>query len=637
MDIKDQNVQARNSYRAAQKELKNSYDKSLKSAQETFDHRTDKMSKNYAESKSKLEEENRVNKELYGDKTKETISQSQEEFRNKLKANADKFESEMFDSKKELSNKLSDLSDSYRTSAQENSRLNDQVKKAMKERFEATNSKLENTFNENTQELANNYKKNVDQIQKDSKSEKFELTRKNANDLNNQRQNSLDDKNTEISKLKDENQAIKETLTRENDFLKSRSEEKIANLNKTKNSSMQNARENFQVAQDKIKNLNELEHQNRSDSHREEIKNIQEKFQKNIETNNKITEQKVIGGSKAETLADQLKEANSSFNAKLRANREELAKNNARNTQEIQKVDQGYQKTFKNLKDDFNARSARQEQELITNKNQEVYATKDKLNSVIDTVKSNLAETDKMAAEKLNHQLEKNAKREKDQRVEFNKVVNHINDKNIENLNSLKEDFSKDKNSSIEGLKTQMAEEKLTMRNEFNRIVSIKDAQYEQKLANLEKQTKKMVESYENKIALIVNKADGEVEALKTNTELKNHKDAENTKLAIESIKSQKENEKSLMRSQYESVIERNQAASDQKVTQLVKKYEDQMTQMKNEHKKEVLTKVSEAESKYNRLSRNTQLNQSLAQSQYDQKLENAKLASLKQDHSKNS
>lgn len=84
MDIKE-SVAAKDRYREAQVELKGNYDRDLKNIKDNFDGKIEKQSKNYAEHKTKLEEENQINNEFYTDKTKSAINRGQEEFKTKLK------------------------------------------------------------------------------------------------------------------------------------------------------------------------------------------------------------------------------------------------------------------------------------------------------------------------------------------------------------------------------------------------------------------------------------------------------------------------------------------------------------------------------------------------------------------------
>ena len=142
MDVKDYSQkldQARDKYRMAEEDLRSSYDKSTKDTKETFDNKVSKQAHNYDTQKTKLEEQNLVNNELYSDKTKQAISERQVAFRNDIKKNSEKFDLDRNVMKSDFSDKLSNLSDSYNKSTEENNRFHDQAEKTMGERYSKAN------------------------------------------------------------------------------------------------------------------------------------------------------------------------------------------------------------------------------------------------------------------------------------------------------------------------------------------------------------------------------------------------------------------------------------------------------------------------------------------------------------------
>ncbi|MBY0414178.1 MAG: hypothetical protein K2Q18_08430, partial [Bdellovibrionales bacterium] len=223
----------------------------------------------------------------------------------------------------------------------------------------------------------------------------------------------------------------------------------------------------------------------------------------------------------------------------------------------------------------------------------------------------------------------------KEQRVEFGRVVNTLNDKSMDTINSLKEDFTKDKTASIEKTKKEFNEDKTLMKNQFNRQNSLKDVLYEQRLGEMEKQTNKIIENYENKIAQIAKKAEVEVTAAKGREETRQLKENQANRLSFETLYQEHESEKNQMRDKYESVIARNEALSEQKTNAIIQKYEDKMAREALNYQKEITVKTSEAQSQFERLFKSSELEKENIRSQYEQRIENMKINELKQGNTK--
>lgn len=638
MDVRDQSSkidQARDQYREAQEDLKNSYDKNLKSMKETYDFKVDKQAKNYDQHKTKLEEDNRVNNELYSDKTRSAISKSQQEFKNKIKENTTKFEEERNSSKNQLNEKLSGLSESYKKSFEENNRYEEQVKKSMGERYSNANKRYQEDFNKQITDMDNKSKAENLANRENSRMEKHNLQHKNSEEMESLRSTSNEQKFKEVNRLRDDNENLRTTLGRDNQMLKDRQEERVADLLKLKGKESDDGMKNFENLQQSIrqKNINDQEKQNVS--HNKEAKELEKKFNDDVKNIQSIANQKIKGGTNADNLSDELKTSKNSYENRLQLAREELAKNNKYNTEKEETIDLMYRDKLKESKTSGIENLAKQEAESAETLKKTVYENREKNNSMIDRYKMENNNVKKNSDEKLTHADEQSKNKIKQQRIEFGRVVNTMNDKNMETINSLKEDYSKDKSTSIEKSKKDFNEEKIAMKNEFNRQSQLKDSLYEQKLAEIEKQTGKIIENYENRISQIARKAENEVNTVKTKDEARSLKETQANALAFDTIKAENRNEIAQMRDKYEGVISRNQQLNQQKTNSIIQKYEDQLARERTESQKELAVRVGESQSQFERLYKSSELEKASLRSQYEQRIETLRLNSLAQENSK--
>ena len=506
MDVKEQNAkvdQARLRFNEAREDLRQSYDKNLKDTKETFETRAEKQAENYDYHKSKLEEQNKINNEHYSEKTKEAITKSQEDFKARLRENISKFEVDKNKTRNELSDKLANVSEAYKKSFAENDRYQTQVKKSMGDRYSAANKKYQEAFNNQVSNLEAKSKYEVQSVRDHDRSERMELSGKHTNELEDLRNTSSEEKYKEISRLRDDNENLRTTLERENLQLKDRQDERVSELMRLKDKEGLETKKNYQNLQQEIrkKNLEGQERQNQA--HKSESKNLEKTFNENVRNIQRVADQKVKGGTQASNLQDELKQTKLAYENRLKSVRNEIDKNNMSNLEKEQKIDANYREQARMTQEENRGSLSKLESEANETLKESMYKNREKNNLLMDKYKTETSHLRKDAEDKLTATTEQNNSKLKDQRVEFGRVVNTMNEKNIETINTLKDEYSKDKTVYIEKSKKDFNEEKVAMKNEFNRQNSLKEVVYEQRLIEMEKQTSKIIENYENKLSQI--------------------------------------------------------------------------------------------------------------------------------------
>lgn len=634
MDIKD-SVAAKDQYREASKELKNNYNRDLQNVKDNFEGKLEKQSKNYAEHKTKLEEESQINNALYTDKTKTAINRGQEEFKTKLRENTTRFENEKNNTKKDFNEKLTDLSDAYKKSFDENNRYQDQVKKSLGEKYTSASKRSNDEFNKSINGMSEKMSTMENKARNDERDDRMSLMSKNAAEMDNLRSNATDQKFKEVSRLKQDNENLRTTLGRENQGLKDRQEERVSDLMKLKGKESEDGMKNFENLQSNIRQKNINEQEKMKDAHTKESKNLEKKFNEDVRNINNIANQKIKGGTSADSLIDELKQTKNSYESRLASAHEEISRNNQTSSEKESTNDLMFRDKIKQMKNSQTENMAKKETEANENLNKTVYQNRDKFNTLSEQFKAEAASMRKDADSKYTALNGDSKSKLKEQRVEFGKVVNNINDKNMETINSLKEDLTKDKSETIEKTKKAFSEEKIAMKDSYNRHASIRESLYEQKLADLEKQTSKIIDNYETRISQIARKAENEVSSVKTREEARKLKETQANAMAFDSLRTEKDSDIVQMRDKYETTIQRNQVLAEQKRNSLVQRYEDTLGKERSDHQKELAVKLGEAQTQFETLYKSSELEKSTLRNQYEQRIESMKLASLANEHSK--
>ena len=246
---------------------------------------------------------------------------------------------------------------------------------------------------------------------------------------------------------------------------------------------------------------------------------------------------------------------------------------------------------------------------------------------MIDRYKADATFARNDGEEKLGKENSKSTGRLKEQRIEFGKYINNVNDKKLEEISSIKSEYSKDKTDFIEKSKKETSDEKYMIKEDFNRQSTIKEDLYERKLGEMEKQTNKIIENYENRIGQIARKAEKEVETLKASDEERKAKESLALKISAENQSRAHQMEVSGLRAKYEGMIGRDRAMTEKQTTSIVQKYEDQIDRERSEHQKEMSLKLSESQAQFERLFKSSELEKETLRNQYEQRMENMKAA----------
>jgi hypothetical protein len=207
---------------------------------------------------------------------------------------------------------------------------------------------------------------------------------------------------------------------------------------------------------------------------------------------------KLQGGTEVETLRDEMLQNKKSFENRIANLRENHENQNEDERSKAERLDNKNNDQIKNLKQSKIDEVDQQKRKMEADFSKKMIETKDRNTDVIDRYKNeNLKE--KQAAEKRldDLTLTSNDKVSK-QRVEFGKVVNTINEKNIETINALKNEYSKDKTVFIEKSKRDFSDEKNQMKEDFNRSLDLREQAFNKKLESTVLDAQKMAQAYED-------------------------------------------------------------------------------------------------------------------------------------------
>lgn len=625
MDVKDYSqglAEARARYRDAQNELKESYDKNTDDLKNTYENKLKKQRDSYDVQKTSMAEQNSINEDRYNETTKKVIKESQNQFLDKLKDNRSTLEEERARDRQTASEKLSHLRNEYERSTLENGRLHDVAMKNLKERYGKNLESSEKVFNNQIKNVDERSREQFDKNRLESRKNLEQLGRTKDSEINNLRAAGVEDRSKLLNRLKEDNESQRTSFESDLKNLQNQQESRVSDLMASKIEEGERNQENFSNLQAQIKKRNAYDQEKIQKEHIADAKVREKRFNDDLKNVQRLADQKINGksggvyGGKSEQ--DRISQ---SYEDKLFRLKEEMKNQGEQSVVKEQKVDSEYREKMSLMKEQNVARFEDHDKRMNKDFNSSLETIKNKNEENLETIRKNNFKTIADKEETI-YEVSKDAKRSMDaQRVEFGKVVNSMNEKNMETLSSLKDDFAKDKSQYIEKSKRDYNQDLTELKSDYQKQIELKDLANDKKMSELQKQANKMIESYENKISQIERKANKEIESLKVNEEERKAKENQSRQLELNMIAASHDTEVKQLRDKYERMIYRDRSETEKMVNKIVQKYEDQLSRERLESQKEKNLKLSEAQANLERLYKAAELEKSTLRQQYEDRI----------------
>jgi len=628
MDVKDYTQKldsARNRYRDAQTELKESYDKTIEDTKNNFDQKVKKQQQSYEGQRLKLQEQNAIEADRYSDITKKTISENQEKFINDVKnIKANSAEERMRD-RQVASEKLSNLSSSYDRSTKENQRLHDQAKKSMEERYNKNLKKMDGDFNQQVTSLDSRSNAQNEKIRLDARKDREKLESGHQKELINLRSAEAEDRNRVLNRLKEDNEVQRAGFDSDLKNIQTQQNSRIKEMAQAKIDESERSQEQFSDLQESIKKKNTAEQAKMQKEHSLESKALEKKFNDDLRNIQSLSDQKVKGVDLVANAKKDKERVVEGYENRLLKMKDEMELLNNQNVLKESKIDEGYREELKNQARAHIEQNEKKELESNKAYNQNLARIKERTDNGLEQLKKE-NQTITESKDGQIHNLENATKRSLDsQRVEFGKVVNSLNEKSMQTLSDIKDDFAKDKKEYIEKSKKEFNAELVALKEDYQRQMQLKDQVNDKKMENFEKQMLKIIDGYENKMAQIERKAAVEIESLKMNDQERKIREnqARNEEMAM--IQKEHENEIKSLRDKFERMIYRDRSDNEKIVNKIVQRYEDQLGRERLESQKNLNLKLAESQANMERLYKASELEKSTMRQQYQDRMEQLK------------
>jgi hypothetical protein len=585
--------------------------------------------------KKGMEESAQKNSDFYTEKTRDTIGKKQEDFRKIMDSSTAKFDLEKNQMKQKYQDQLTDITDTYQTSAKENNRFHDQSKNSMNERFNKTTGELQNDYNSKVNKLSENAETAIQNEKILDHDQRKELSTNFRNELQGLRGKTQEKNFKEVARLSEDNEKLRTNFVAEKDAANEQQAMRIDDILKVKKNESKLVQDNFNELGKRIAAKEAAEQESVSQARSKETKEMDHKFNEELKNIQRVSNQKISNKRDVEGVQEDLKRLKDVSENRIQSLDKNIREDKlALSEKENKNIIENKEKLAE-LKSKYNEEREVSERGRDQDKNKTVQKLNDRNVAAIERYKDESQLQIKVSDKQLDQSQQESKKRFKEQRVEFGKVVNNINEKNIENISTLKDSFAKDKTQIQVKNQIELSDEKRQLRDKLQQSLYERDTVSQVKIEDLKKETAKISENYEAKLEHLARQKDKEIEMLKVTNEERKLRSEQTSNLALAINKEDNQIEMKNLRSHYEKMIEKDRIVGQQQTGRIVQSYEDQLERERIAHAKELSLRTSEAQSQMERLFRGSEIEKDTIKTQYEDRIEQMKLSSFAQGSSK--
>jgi hypothetical protein len=583
VDYSKQLAKDREYYQDALKKTKDAHEQRLSATIDRNDHVQKKQRENFIEDKAELESSQQKHIAELQDKTREAIEVRKEKYQKELAKERENFSKESTYSKKDFDQRLNDIKSSYQKSFKAEKDLHNDVQTSDRKRY----SKNINEIQENSEEklksyqdkltgagssVKDQYKREREQLvrahedhstlmQRDSAKKREELKERIANDLkrtkevqdadlHHAREYSQDRLKTIQNRYQERFDGMTQDHSRRSEELVETQQKDANKTNREHQEQVHNIRRDF----NKEMRMVELE-KRRRDNGSGDFAQVMSKQQG--------LNEKGIQEAKIDRLKDQIVDA------------QRVYQERASDEQNV------FNETLKSQNMEAAARQERKLNEVNADKLSTVAHEREKAFLQIDN-REQINKADKVSSEQQLILERANAKHRMNKLKEnFNQSMKAMEERQKLTLEDVTKSTNNDKAEFMKKMNENRANEIFGMKREFSKLMDSTVNEYEQRLANFQRENEYLKLTMDQKVQNITDQTEKQLESQRQMFEDRKAADIKGQQLLMDQRESQLKSDMNHMSVSFQKKIDKMQITSETKLKLLTNDYENKLKELR--------------------------------------------------------
>lgn len=624
MEINDYSkrlAESRDNYMNSKNELRENYRKDVERLEDLHDKKTDNQQKNYIAKKMEIEDRVEDNLKRYDKSLKDELKTRTDRYNKNMSDEKEKFALDRKNQMTEYNTKLDAIKKSFDTAAIEKDKLHKLFKENTEERYEEGLTAREKDFNTKVSDVTKQATKSMNESRDQANFEKKRLLSRHSSE----KQQLVQDANIARNKANSAHQLQIETLRsaqdqelrQSNNHHMNRMENMLAN----KNNEQEVMRKNFADLTQNIQErntsaLSSLNRENQAEKRLLEKDFANDRISLERQTNKLLNEG---AGNKVESGLERQAEA---YDNRIKTLRDEMQQLNYNNQFNNERIASDHQDEVKKNEIIKSKELAMKDADMRELRQIEIGGMKDRVDKFREHTSRKIANLERQNEEQSveSRQTLKNALDEK--KVEYQRQMNIINDKNMENVENLKESYAKEQTKYFQKVKRDTHNEIEDLKDDMNARFARKEDSLNKQVAFEQDNLKRQEEAYESRLTNMKKKSAKEIEEIKV---LAHENRLEDRRSMDRELKmKQREFEKTLQsyKAEFDRKISKTKNHNDIQVAKLTERYESQIDRERQEAGKTLKLQTDMLKEEYRRLVEKSKMEKDSIRNQYELKME---------------
>lgn len=575
------------------KKTQDSADRRISDTNERTDGVVKKQRENFIEDKAELESNYQGNMEKLNEKTRASLENNNDKFHEERESEREAFTQEAMKKRKDFDQRLADIKNSYQKSFASEKDIHKDLQNTSKKKYDKSitdtransdtqlktyrnemtgqGANLKDQYNRERQQLVRSHEDHMTSAHKDGAIKRAEMKdhlrsdfqkskEVQAADFDQQKQYTNDRMNTMQKKYEDRNQNMAKDYSQRSDKLVETQQRESVNTNKENQGRLMEARRDY----NKQLRLIDLDKRRRDNGSGEfaEVMDRQQGLRDATTNDNRFSGLKEQMAAKQRMYQDKAVTDKEAFNESLR---KETAEGTARLDRKLNEA---------NADKIMNVSKEREKAEVeVSNREHQNRLDKQAYEQQIMVQRNNA--NDRMTKLKEN----------------FNTSMKQLEEKHQVSIGDVTKVSNKDKTEFVKKMTETRNQEVFEMKREFSRLMDQTVQDYEQRLANYQRDNEYLKTTMDQKVQNITDLSEKNIETQRTLFEDRRASDIKNTQVLVDQREHHWKTALNQTNTNFQKKIDKLQTENDTKLKLLTNDYENKLKELKAMTSKELAQK----------------------------------------------
>lgn len=583
VDYSKQLAKDREYYQDALKKTKDAHEQRLNATIERNDHVQSKQRENFIEDKAELESSQQKHISELQEKTREAIEARKEKYQKELAHEREKFNKDSTYTKKDFDQRLNDIKSSYQKSFKAEKDLHNDVQESDRKRY----SKNINEIQTNTEEKLQKYQDKLTgagaSVKDQYKRERQQLVRAHEDHSTMMQRDSAKKREELKERIATDLKSTKEVHDADMNHARQYSQDRLKTLQNRYQERYEGMAQDYSIRNDRLVETQQKDAKKTNREHQEQVHDIRRDFNKEMRMIELEKRRRDNGSGEFAEVQNKQQGLNEKVmqNAKIDRLKDQIV-DAQRGYQERAAVEQdSFNETLKTQNMEAAARQERKLNEVNADKLSTVAHEREKAFAQIEN-REHINKIEKTSSEQQLILERANAKQRMTKLKEnFNQSMKAMEERNQLSLEDVTKSTNQDKAEFMKKMNENRANEIFAMKREFSKMMDSTVNDYEQRLANYQRENEHLKLTMDQKIQNITDQTEKQIESQRRMFEDRKAADVKGQQLLMDQRESQLKADMNHMSVSFQKKIDKMQVTSETKLKLLTNDYENKLKELR--------------------------------------------------------